>query len=657
MKLRIIHIIAFALLLPLAGHAINPPDTLRLDTVVVKAPLLKPSATATFRQMDTLSLQAASHQSLGNLLMGHSPLFLKQYGPGSLSTASFRGTAANHTLVLWNDIPLNAPHLGQVDFSSIPVFLVDDVGLLWGSSAARLRSGGIGGVVSLENHPEFNKGWQLDALQSAGSFGSRGSFFSVGYGNSKLQLRTRVFRMSAENNFSYLNTALIPAREMKQEQASFMDFGVFQEISLLGKKSLLKLISWNQWNERMLPPIMTNLERGGKPEEFRNDRFHRNLVSYTYHYNEQGKLEVKSAYFIEKQHYYLRTTTANAQQTVSLIDSRNKAKMWHHIVGLEQRLGTDLTLTAQLHYDVEQVRSSNYENPQNPALQAGSRKLMAAATGLAYSYKQRFTARGSLRQDFINGSRDGFSPSLEISYLLWPASGLTITAGASRNHRQPNLNDLYWYPGGNPDLLAEQSNTLDAGITHKVVFGAHSLTNKAGLYVSKINNWIQWRPSSYRFWVPANISQVLARGLDWHTHLQGQAGPVTYKLLLNYAFTLTTDESPVARFENNAGKQLIYIPKHHGNAFVHLAYKKMHAQWTTTYTGKRSTSLNADQSFTALLPAYTLHHLSIGRQFASSIGSFTLDLRLQNIFNKDYQAVLWRSMPGRHFEGSIRYQL
>ncbi len=145
--------------------------------------------------------------------------------------------------------------------------------------------------------------------------------------------------MAAENNFPYLNTALIPAREMKQQQANFTDYGVFQEISLPGKRSLLKLISWNQWNNRKLPPIMTNLERGGKPEEFRNDRFHRNLLSYTYYYHEQGKIDIKSAWFIEDQHYYLRTTTADAQQTVSLIDSKNKAKMWHHIVGLEHRFG------------------------------------------------------------------------------------------------------------------------------------------------------------------------------------------------------------------------------------------------------------------------------------------------------------------------------
>jgi outer membrane cobalamin receptor len=650
MKLRKFHIILLLFVLPLISHASNPPDTLLLKTVEVKSSRLKASTTATRRQLDTLSLQAAGHQSLGNLLMAHSPVFIKQYGPGSLSTASFRGTSANHTLVLWNDIPLNAPHLGQVDFSSIPVFLVDDIGLLWGSSAARVRSGGIGGVVSIENKTEFNKGLQLNALQSAGSYGSSGNFLSVGYGNNILHLRTRVFRITAENNFSYLNTALIPAREMKQEQANFMDYGIFQEISLLGKKSLLKLISWNQWNERNLPPIMTNLERGGNPKEFRNDRFHRNLISYTYHYGENGKFEIKSAWFLEDQHYYLHTTTANPQQTVSLIDSRNKAEMWHNIIGLEHRLGPDISFTAQVHYDREHVASSNYEGIQ-------SRNRLAASTGLEYSFKQRLNARANLRQDFIDGSMDGFNPSLEISYVLLPSAGLTVATGLSRNHRQPNLNDLYWFPGGNPDLLAEQSNTVDAHITHSFVLGEHSITNKAGLYVSKINNWIQWRPTAYRFWVPANISQVLARGLDWHTHLQGKAGPVSYKLLLNYAFTLTTDESPVARFENSAGKQLIYIPRHHGNAFIHLAYKKMHLQWSTSYTGRRSTSLNQHQSFTAVLPAYTLHQLSIGRQLVSSFGSFTLDFRIQNIFNKDYQAVLWRPMPGRHFEGSIRYGL
>ena len=79
------------------------------------------------RKLDTLVLESKSTSNLSQLLIQHSPVFIKTYGPGGTSTASFRGTTASHTLVLWNGFQLNAPNLGQVDFSTIPVFLADDV--------------------------------------------------------------------------------------------------------------------------------------------------------------------------------------------------------------------------------------------------------------------------------------------------------------------------------------------------------------------------------------------------------------------------------------------------------------------------------------------------------------------------------------------------
>ena len=74
------------------------------------------------RKLDTLVLESKSTSNLSQLLIQHSPVFIKTYGPGGTSTASFRGTTASHTLVLWNGFQLNAPNLGQVDFSTIPVF-------------------------------------------------------------------------------------------------------------------------------------------------------------------------------------------------------------------------------------------------------------------------------------------------------------------------------------------------------------------------------------------------------------------------------------------------------------------------------------------------------------------------------------------------------
>ena len=107
------------IILLLAGMAFTKlyaQDTIVLHSVEVTAErndveVLKPLVA---RKLDTLVLQSKSTSSLSDLLIQHSPVFIKTYGPGGVSTASFRGTTASHTLVLWNGFQLNAPTLGQL---------------------------------------------------------------------------------------------------------------------------------------------------------------------------------------------------------------------------------------------------------------------------------------------------------------------------------------------------------------------------------------------------------------------------------------------------------------------------------------------------------------------------------------------------------------
>ncbi len=620
----------------------DPPDTLTLKEFELTAELSQLQTLASKRSIDQDVLATTSHHDLGRMLMTHSPVFFRQYGPGSLSTAAFRGTAASHTLVLWNGIPLNAPQLGQVDFSTIPVFLLDDVGLLWGTAAASLRSGGIGGIVSLGNRPDFNSGFSLSAIQSFGSFGTRGSFVSMGYGKGRIHLRTRVFRQSAVNDFPFLNTAVLPFERIFQQQAAYTDYGFLQEISVLGKKSKLNFRSWNQWNNRNLPPLMTNLERGGDPREMRNDRFSRNMLDYTLYFSSSGKIELKTAYFTEYQHYYLRTTTSVNNQIVSLIDAHNRSDAMHGILNLEQYLAKGLKLKAAMLYDSERVNSSNFEGLKG-------RSKLAFQTGLEYHSSGRIGAVLNTRYDLVEGKPQGFSPSVEVNYLLLSDHSLRLGAGFSRNLRYPSMNDMYWFPGGNPNLKPEESRSFDVNISHLLTINSMQWSNKFSAYYSDIQNWIQWRPTAYRYWVPANLSNVKARGLEWHSNLNGEIGLVNWKLLVNYAFTITTDESPVAKFEHSSGKQLIYIPKHNGNVHLNLQWKQWSGGWGIAHTGERNTSLNSDPFFTGRLPAYTLHSLEAGRTVSIHGFDFGLHLQIHNLFNVDYQAVLWRPMPGRFF--------
>ena len=269
---------------------LHAQDTIMLQSVEVigdkeTVETLKPLVA---RKLDTLVLQSKSTSSLSDLLIQHSPVFIKTYGPGGTSTASFRGTTASHTLVLWNGFQLNAPSLGQVDFSTIPVFLVDDVSLNWGSGTSN-NSGGLGGAVNIDNAHHFGDGLLLDLKQTYGSFNTLGSFITVGNYGRRFSFRVKAYRNSSDNDFEYENLATIPHQTMKQRNADFVDYGVMPEMSVLLGKSVISVASWNQWNNRNLPPIMPNVFNVNL-EEWTKDNFSRNFVSFKTYW-ETGSLQ------------------------------------------------------------------------------------------------------------------------------------------------------------------------------------------------------------------------------------------------------------------------------------------------------------------------------------------------------------------------------
>ena len=620
-------------------------DTIMLQSVDVTAEkigveVLKPLVA---RKLDTLVLKSMSTSNLSDLLIQHSPVFIKTYGPGGVSTASFRGTTASHTLVLWNGFQLNAPSLGQVDFSTIPVFLADDVSLNWGSGTSN-NSGGLGGTVNIDNTNRFGDGFLLDLKQTYGSFNTWGSFLTVGNHGKKFAFRVKAYRNSSDNDFEYENLATIPHQTMKQRNAEFVDYGVMPEISLMLKNCVISASSWNQWNNRNLPPIMPNVFNVNS-EEWTSDNFSRNFVSFKTYWN-TGSLQLKSAAFVENQRYFLLTRNPVTDDTVTFINSENHALVFHQIANLEQQLYKTWTLKAKLQWDNEQVRSNNYEGEKRRDLLSAYASVDGEPFNCA---KLSLTAR----YDWTDGKPMGLFPTATFSYQLPFYKAMSFTLGYSHNYRNPSLNDLYWYPGGNPDLLPENGRTVDFALKYGLQKGPFQLDLRTGVYFSNVKNWIQWMPTSYRFWVPENVAKVYARGIE--NHIDAAFVKENWKITLsgNYVFTVTTDESEKAEQQGTKGKQLIYIPRHHANLFLNTQWKTWNMSWTFEFTGKRSTSYSEQQFFAYDLPPYALLHVAIGTQ----IKNFHIELRCNNLTDTQYQNVIWRPMPGRSFEVMVGYRL
>ena len=618
----------------LASYAMLAQDTIVLPTVEVDAEAIRrnQAEAAMELKMDTAILKRLNTITMSQLLIQHSPVFIKTYGPGGVATASFRGTTASHTLVLWNGFQINAPSLGQVDFSTIPVYMTEQVALKWGSGTSA-NSGGLGGVINIENNQHFGEGLILDLKQTYGSFNSFGSYITAGYSWASHLLRVKAYRTSSDNDFEYDNIGIIPHQVMKQKNAEYVDYGLMPEYQWRHRNSLITIVSWNQWSDRNCPQIMPNVNNDNT-KEYTENGYSRNFVSYKTYW-QTGKIEVKSAYFYEKQHYFLESYT-DIGTPVTQINSKNDANVFHQIAELNQNLYKSWKLNAKIQYDYEEVSSNNYKGIKDRDILS----FYAAVTG---NIVKPLDVRLTLRNDWVDWESKGFFPTATLSYSSLFVKGLKINAGYSHNYRNPSLNDLYWNPGGNPDLKPENGRTLDGNIGYSRTFGGFSVESTLGAYYSEVKDWIQWVPTTYRYWVPENVNTVVAYGAEAHLKLNYMYRDWNFSVSGNYVYSHTTDES---------GMQLIYIPLHHANAFAEVKWRTWNMTYTMEYSGERKTSMNANEFYGFQLNPYTLHHVSLGKQ----IYRFYAEFRINNLTNVEYMAVLWRPMPGRSYEISLNYK-
>ena len=643
---RLLIILSILFTLGVAASAQN--DTIMLESVEINAEYVfnKVSKETLERKIDTAVIKRLQTRSLSHLLIQHSPVFIKTYGPGGSASASFRGTTASHTLVLWNGFQLNSPSLGEVDFSTIPVFFTDEISLQWGSKTSA-NSGGLGGAVNIANKQKFNDGLILDVKQTYGSFNTWGSYVTAGYSGNNFIARIKAYRNSSDNDFTYNNIATIPHQEMQQKNADFVDYGVMPELHLRMKNSTLSVVSWNQWSHRNYPQIMPNVFNNTK--EHADNNFSRNFISYKTYWN-SGRVELKSAYFHEVQNYSLETYTSN-NYPVTQITALNKSDVFRQIVDLQQDLYASWKLYAKIQYDYESVTSSNYKQSSfSSSPKRSILSLYAAVDGKVY---KDLDLRLTLRNDLVNAKSEGFFPTATMVYRVPFVKGLNFNMGYSHNYRNPSLNDLYWNPGGNENLKSEKGKTFDFDVNYNYEKEDFNLDIKAGLYYSKVKDWIQWVPTNYRYWTPKNVSDVLARGLELHFRASYRYALWDFSLSGNYVYSHTTDESEYAQQYGSNGKQLIYIPLHHANAFAEAKWNTWNMTYSMEFTGERKTSMNDNEFFAYQLPYYMLHHITLGKQ----LNRFRLELRINNITDEEYQTVLWRAMPGRSYEVYLGFKL
>ncbi len=255
-----------------------------------------------------------------------------------------------------------------------------------------------------------------------------------------------------------------------------------------------------------------------------------------------------------------------------------------------------------------------------------------------------------LRQDWIDGSFVPFIPFLGADYRLSQKHDLVIKVNIARNYHQPSLNDLYWQPGGNPNLLPEEGLSFEAGIEYQKQVAGHFLKTELTAYRSDIDNWIIWIPSYKGYWEPRNIKRVLSQGVEFNLSLKGKICNINYRFAGNYAYTSSVNYGdPLVWGDESYGKQLVYVPLHSGNVLVNLAYKGFYITWQHNSYSERFTTSSNDVTRRDWLYPYFMNDLIIGKELKLEKIRLSAELKIYNLFDETYHSVLYRPMPGRNY--------
>ncbi len=620
--------------------------------------------------LDSIKLKENIALSIADVLTFNSSIFVKNYGRATLSTVAFRGTSASHTQVSWNGMKINNPMLGMTDFSMIPSYFIDDASLLHGTSSVNETGGGLGGSVKLSTVPASADGFGLQYIQGVGSFKTFDEFLRLTYGNPKWQVSTRAVLSSSANDFKYRNhdkkeniydenmniiEQYYPVETNKS--GAFRDFHLLQEVyynTLKGDR--FGLNAWYINSNRELPLLTTDYSDATEFDNRQREQTFRGIITWD-HLRSDWKLSAKGGYIYTWMAYDYKRDVGNGIMA-DMTRSRSTINTIYGQAEGEYYIGKKWLFTASLSAHQHFVTSKD----KNIIRQDGDKAIVGYQKGrielsgaISAKWKpiERMGISLVLRDEMYGTTFTPIIPALFIDGVICKKGNIVAKASVSRNYRFPSLNDLYFLPGGNPDLKNESGWSYDAGVSFSAgKEGVFTISGSATWFDSYIHDWIIWLPTTKGFFSPKNIKDVHAYGveidgkLDWIFARE-------WKLDIGATFSWTpsiNNGEPVSIADQSVGKQLPYVPEYSSSINGRIAWRGWAFTYKWCYYSERYTMSSNDISLTGKLPTYFMSNIVLEKNLNFKWADLSIKGAVNNLFNEEYLSVLSRPMPGINFE-------
>lgn len=592
---------------------------LTVDVMPVRTDL--PDNGQRVEKIDSARLALYRTQNLAALLSEQSSVHIKTYGPGGIASTAFRGGNAAQTAFVWNGINIQNYLLGQTDLSLLPAFLFDEVQLEYGSSSALWGGGAVGGSVLLNNKSAFGQGVNASVGFGAGSFGLMNFSARLGISQRRFVSTTKLYDQSSANNYVYDKDA------RRARHGAYEFRGVLQEFRWLFRRDQFSVAAWITDNSRQIPVFNETI--GGSVQSDKNRRI---TAGWT-HFGKKVRSQYNAALLDERINFddSISSVFSSSRVSTMIIEEDHAFHAGRHL------------LHAGLNLSGSKALSDNY---------VSSKTFVRAALLLSDRYamfRNRLVLQACARMEYFSVTRLPFTFNTSADFQL--SKNMIMKVNVARVFRQPVFNELYWQPGGNPDLKPEQGYSAEGSLIWKKQFAKTEVTLAGSAFNRRIQNWILWVPGPGGSAAAVNVSEVWSRGTDTESAIRWQHKNLNLAFLIRSGYVLSTVFKSSLQDDASLGRQLIYTPRYNGSASLQFGFRSARLVWTTQYAGYRFTSSDNAQ----WLAPFLVHQARLSLSLLKNL--LQLNLQCNNISNAVYSVVAGRPMPLRNYEAGLVFKI
>lgn len=615
-------------------------DVQLLDPVVVsatKTPLPLRQVTSAVEVLTEKDLKRRQVKTLVEALrLTQGTTVLQNGGPGGSTAVRIRGGTSSQTLVLIDGAIVNSATLGSFNFAHLTVDNIEKIEIVRGAQSTLWGADAIGGVINVTTK-------RGQGPLKVGAFFEYGSFNTLREGG-HVSGSTGPFDFSiALSRWDTTGISQINDRRGATERDAYRNWQVSSRVGVALPRDGRLDFNFRWWDASL------NIDNSFGPSDVMKARNDSERFIFSGQYRQPWTDWWTHALTLSRSQdtglFHPGTLQRNLSTGMTRVPfgGPNETRVWANRIESQHdfRLNRYVTLTAGY-----QFREQIGEND------TGLSEKIVSSHGefgqMQLNLFDRFFATAGVRHDGYNVFGDATTYRVTGGYLV-KETNTKIRSSYATGFRAPTINELFWPDFGNPDLQPEKSQSFDVGVDQNLF--ADRVKISGGYFWNRYRDLIQTIQSAGvcgtgpfgANYCPINVASAKSQGWESMVNivmLQEQPWVKRLELKGQYTVTLTRDLMTGDRLRrwpvDQASLSLYYQPVDSLNMI--LDYRFVGSQFN-------------DRENIQRVGTFDVVNVAVNYEISDQFQAY---VRVDNLFDEEYEEILFFGTPGRSIFGGIR---